>query len=300
MGSAGAHAHPAAARPFYIADTSVVFAVPTHEEGGMMDLHTVTGYRAARTPADLALGPGEHLLAGGTWLFSDPQPDVSGLVDLTTMGWPSLEDGAAGLRIAATCTIAELAAYSGDWRAQPLFFQSASALLASFKVWNVATVGGNICRGYAAAAMTSLCSALDGVAEVWMPDGDVYRVPIADLATGNGTTALRPGEVLRAVDLPAHALRARTALRRIALAELGRSGAVVIGRVDEGGAAVFSVTAATLSPGILRYDELPDAAALRADVEGLGGYYTDPLGAADWRRQVAAELAEEIRVELAS
>ncbi|MBN9176761.1 MAG: FAD binding domain-containing protein [Microbacterium sp.] len=265
-----------------------------------MDLPTVTGYRSARTPADLALEPGERFLAGGTWLFSDPHPDVTGLVDLTTMGWTALEESAAGLRVAATCTIAELAAYRGAWRAQPLFLQSASALLASFKVWNVATVGGNICRGFAAAAMTSLCTALDGVAEVWMPGGDAYRVPVAELATGNGTTALRPGEVLRAVDLPAAALRARTALRRIALAERGRSGAVVIGRLDEDGAAVFSITAATERPGILRYDRLPDAGALRADVHALPGYYTDPLGAADWRRHVSAELADEIRAELAA
>lgn len=263
-----------------------------------MDLHTVASYRAARTRADLALAPGERILGGGTWLYSEPQVDTTGLVDLTTMRWTALEESAAGLRIAATCTIAELAAYRGPWRAAPLFHTSASALLASFKVWNVATVGGNICRGFAAAAMVSLCSALDGVAEVWTADGGTRRIAIEHLATGNGTTSLAEGEVLRAVDLPAHALNARTAFRKIALAELGRSGAVVIGRVDDDGAAVFGITAATLRPGILRYPRLPDAATLRADVDALDGYYTDPLGTADWRRAVSATLAEEIREEL--
>lgn len=263
-----------------------------------MDLHTVTAYRTARTREDLALAPGERLLGGGTWLYSEPQIEVTGLVDLTTMGWMPLESSDAGLRIAATCTIAELAAYRGPWRAAPLFSEAASALLASFKIWNVATVGGNICQGFAAAAMTSLCSALDGVAEVWTPDGGAYRVSVADLATGNGRTALRPGEVLRAVDLPARALQSRAALRKIALAELGRSGAVMIGRVDEDGQVVFSVTAATERPGILRYDGMPSAHRLREDVRALPGFYTDPLGAADWRRAVSAELADEIRTEL--
>ena len=62
-----------------------------------MDLNTVTSYRFARSRDDLALAPGEIILGGGTWLFSEPQPAVTGLVDLTTMGWPDLEVTDAGL-----------------------------------------------------------------------------------------------------------------------------------------------------------------------------------------------------------
>ncbi len=267
-----------------------------------MDLNTVTSYRLARTRADLLLEPGERILGGGTWLYSEPLPEVTGLVDLTGMGWPPLEllpDG--GLRIAATCTLAELTALPSQpgWAAQPLFFECANALLASFKVWNVATVGGNICRSFAAAGMVALAVALDGVAEVWRADGTEYGIPVAELVTGNGTNRLAPGDVLRAIELPAHAIRARTGFRKIALAELGRSGAVVTGRLDADGAAVFAVTAATQAPTVLRYPELPGAERLRDDVLAAPGYYTDPLGAADWRRGVAAVLAEEIRQELA-
>lgn len=268
-----------------------------------MDLNTVTDYRFARSRSDLTLVPGEAVMAGGTWLFSEPQPATTGLVDLTGMGWPALEypeDG--GLRIGATCTIAELSRIPArdGWAAHPLFFQCATALLASFKIWNMATVGGNICRSFAAGAMVSLCAALDGVALIWTPDGGNYRIPVADLVTGNGTNSLAPGEVLRAVDLPGHALEARTGYRKIALADLGRSGAVLIGRVDPDGRAVFTITAATLAPVQLRYRRLPDAATLAADVDAVDGYYTDPLGAADWRRQVSGVLLEEIRRELMS
>lgn len=269
-----------------------------------MDLNTVTVYRTAHSRADLDLAPGERFLGGGTWLYSEPQPEATGLVDLTTMGWPAIEESDAGIRISATCAIAELTRYRGPWPAVPLFTQSAHALLASFKVWNIATVGGNICRAFAAGAMVSLCTALDGVAEVWTRPGDTrgpaYRIAVADLVTGNGTTSLGAGEVLRAIELPARALRARTALRKIALSDLGRSGAVVIGRVDEDGAVVFSITAATWHPSVLRYGRMPSAEVLRADVVALDGYYTDPLGAADWRRQCASVLAEEIRSELSS
>lgn len=267
-----------------------------------MDLNTVARYRSALIRSDLALAPGERILGGGTWLFSEPQIGTSGLVDLTTMEWPDIEYTVDGLRVGATCTIAELSKLPprDGWTAQPLFFQCASALLASFKVWNVATVGGNICQSFAAAAMVSLCAALDADALIWRPDGSEYMVPVAALMTGNGTNALGPGEVLRAVDFPEHALRARTGFRKIALASLGRSGAVLTGRVDQDGQAVFTITAATLRPVILRYPELPDAATLLAAANNADGFYTDPLGPADWRRQVSGVLLEEIRQELAA
>ena len=266
-----------------------------------MDLHTVTRYRAARSRTDLALAPGERILGGGTWLFSEPQLETTGLVDLTTLDWPAVERRPDGLRIGATCTIAMLSKIPTrpGFTAHPLFFQCATALLASFKIWNVATVGGNICQSFCAAGMVSLCVALDGVAVVWTPDGGDYRIPVADLMTGNGSNSLRPGEVLRAIDLPAVALHARTGYRKIALADLGRSGAVLTGRVDADGVTVFAITAATLRPTVFRYPGLPTAGELRGDVDAADGYYTDPLGPADWRRAVSGVLLEEIRSELA-
>jgi len=104
--------------------------------------------------------------------------------------------------------------------------------------------------------------------------------------------------VLRAVDLPGAALAGRTAFRQIALATLGRSGAVLTGRLDPSGTVTLVITAATRRPVVLRYARLPTAAALAADVTAVDGYYTDPLGPADWRRQVSGVLLEEIRQEL--
>jgi CO/xanthine dehydrogenase FAD-binding subunit len=273
-----------------------------------VDLNTVTSYRFARSRADLALAPGEKVLGGGTWLFSEPQPAVTGLVDLSTMDWPDLEVTDSGLRIGATCTIATLVAFAEGrgsievpepWAAASAFPVAANALLASFKIWNTATVGGNVCQSFCAASMVSLAAGLDGEAVIWTPDGGERRRSVASLMTGNGTNSLGAGEVLRAIELPAHALRSRLLMRKIALAELGRSGAVVTGRVDADAWATFTVTAATLTPAVLRFDELPDAATLAAAVAGASGYYSDPLGAADWRRGVSLVLAEQIRTDLA-
>ena len=275
-----------------------------------MDITTVRSYRVARTREELRLAPGEAILAGGTWLMSEPQPTTTGFVDVTGMRWPDIEADVDGLRISATCTIATLVAWAKDardagtlpsqqdWPALSLVPAAADALLASFKIWNTATVGGNICRAFAAAGMVSLCVALDGTAEIWR-GAEVVRLSVADLVTGDGTTILKAGDVLRSIHLPAAALRSRALLLKIALAEHGRSGAVVTGRVDPSGRSVFTVTAATQTPTVLAFPHLPTPVELAARVADADGYYSDPLGSADWRRGVSIVLAERIRKGLA-
>ena len=58
-------------------------------------------------------------LAGGTWLFSEPQVTTDTLIDLDRLAWPALTPSQAGLEIAATCRIAELHAFQGpaEWTA---------------------------------------------------------------------------------------------------------------------------------------------------------------------------------------
>ncbi len=265
-----------------------------------MDITTITSFRSARTRGDLALSPGEVVIAGGTWLMSEPQPQTTGFVDLTTLGWPDLELTEEGLRIGATCTIARLLAWveheaPAAWTSLALARPSADALLASFKIWNTATVGGNVCQAFAAGAMIAMLSTLDATALVWTPDGGERRIAVADLVIDNQATSLAPGEVLRALDVPMRALTGRVALQKIALAELGRSGAVVTARVDADGAAVFVVTAAVRRPRVIRFGRLPGAGELRDAVASAPGFYTDPLGSADWRRGVSVVLAERVR-----
>lgn len=261
-----------------------------------MDLIGVREVRVARTRADLRFSADEIPLGGGTWLFSEEQPGVGGMVDLTELGWePIVEHADGGLTIAATCTLARLREH-----AHPLFAASVDALLGSWKIHRFATVGGNIALALPAGPMTSLCAALDGVGLIWMPDGGERRVPIATLVTGVQQTELGHGEVLRAIELPARALAARVAHRRISLAELGRSGAFVIARLDADGSFVVTITAATTRPQQLRFDELPTAGALAdaIDERAAGDWYDDPHGAPDWRRAMSLRFAEQCRVEL--
>jgi CO/xanthine dehydrogenase FAD-binding subunit len=265
-----------------------------------VDLNTVTSVRRAGARADLSgLGPDTAILAGGTWMYSDPQVHLREPVDVTGFGWPPLTVTDAELEIAATCTLAELSRFGGspEWTAVPLFRLCCTALVGSFKIWNVATVGGNICLALPAGPMTSLCAALDGVAVIWTPDGGERRVPVAEFVVGDRRTVLAPGEVLRAVHLPVAALRARTAFRRASLSPEGRTGSLVIGRVDDTGF-VLTITAATDRPYRFLFAKVPAAAELAAALDFIRVWFDDPHGAPDWRAAVTRLLAQEIREEL--
>jgi CO/xanthine dehydrogenase FAD-binding subunit len=257
-----------------------------------MDLIDVRDVRVARSRADLAMGPGERVMGGGTWLYSEPQPGLTGIVDLTGMGWEPITRTDHSIIVAATCTIETLRALP-----EPLFEQCADSLLASWKIQRIATVGGNIALALPAGPMTSLASSLDATAVIWTADGGERRMPVADLVTGVVATVLAPGEILRAIDIPAASLH-RTAFRRIARSPMGRTGTLVIGRVDATGETVITVTGGTTRPRQLRFGAAPSAEDVATAVDAIDDWYDDPHGAPDWRRAMSMLFAEQVRQEL--
>lgn len=272
-----------------------------------MDLNTVETLSTPRHRDELwPLGPADALLSGGTWLFSEPQPGTRRLVDLSQLGWPALTVTDDGIEFGATCPLAQVSELSAqlprkrpEWLAAPLFHQCCTALLASFKIWRTATIGGNVCLSFPAGSMISLTSALGGEVEVWRAGGDDYRMPIDQFVTGKATNVLAHGDVLRSIRLPATALRGRTAFRRLAPSPLGRNGIVVIGRLDAEGTFTLSITAATVRPFVFAFPSV-DVAAVRLAHAGIpdDAWTDDPHGDPDWRRGVSLVLAEQICSEL--
>jgi len=269
-----------------------------------MDLNTIKEVARPRAREQLPVWTaGDAWLAGGTWLFSEPQAHLTRLVDLADLKWPALTIGETALSIAATCTVAQLDALvcPPDWRAAPVIGQCCRSFLASFKIWKTATVGGNICMSLPAGPMTSLTAALDGVCTIWQADGSERQVKVADFVTGNNRNVLEAGELLRQIDLPLSALRRRTAFRQIALTPVGRSGALVIGSLDSDGAMALTVTASTVRPVRLSFPQWPTADALHAAILQQipdPTYHDDIHGKPSWRKHMTLRLAEEIRSEL--
>lgn len=269
-----------------------------------MDLRTVREVVDGRS--HLPWQPGDAWLAGGTHLFAEPRPELRRLRDLGTMGWPPLTVTGHGLEIAATCTVAQLLAFAatdGPWpAARALMARCCRAFSSSFKVWNTATVGGNLCLALPAGPMISLTAALDGVCLLHGPDGSRRTLPVTRFVTGPARTALRPGELLRSVSLPAGPLAARSAYRQAALRPYGRSAALVIGvRDPASGALTVTVTAATPHPVRTAFTRPPGERRLRSALQRAltrTGVVDDVHGAPAWRRHLTLQLAEEVRREL--
>jgi CO/xanthine dehydrogenase FAD-binding subunit len=269
-----------------------------------MNLNTIEDVRGGTAVnGDLEWREGDSWLAGGTWLFSEPQPHLRRLLDLRAFDWPPLEVRDDGLRIAATCTIADLYALPGrpDWPASFLIDDCCRSFLSSFKIWKTATVGGNICMSLPAGPMISLTSAFDGVCTIWQAGGGEWKIPVVDFVTGDQRNVLAPGDLLRQVEIPLAALRRRSAFRQISLTPVGRSAALLIGSVTSDGRLALTITASTKRPVRLSFAEIPNSKELRETIlqriaDDL--YHSDVHGKPIWRKHMTLRLAEEIRVEL--
>jgi CO/xanthine dehydrogenase FAD-binding subunit len=271
-----------------------------------MNLNTITEIKRPGSTEEIPRWQdGYAYLAGGTWLFSTPQITTHTLIDLESLRWPALEVSPNGLDIAATCTIAELERFQApaNWAAAPLIKLCCHALLMSFKIYNAATVGGNICMSLPAGAMISLTSSLEGSYTIWPQRHMPRKVSTLDFVTGNHANVLKPGELLRSIHLPAKALEKRFAFRRNSLTHLGRSAALIVGtRATNGADFTLTITAATVKPIQLKFERLPSAAALRKAIASTvrdGDWFDDVHGSAPYKRHLTYYYAEQIRSELA-
>jgi CO/xanthine dehydrogenase FAD-binding subunit len=269
-----------------------------------MDLNTITEIARPQMRGQLPVWTaGDAWLAGGTWLFSEPQVHLMRLIDLSDFKWPALTISDTELTIATTCTVAQLdgLACPPEWLAAPLINQCCRAFQASFKIWKTATVGGNLCLSLPAGPMIALTVALDGVCTIWKADGGEQHIKVADFVTGDKCNILAPGDLLRKIDIPIAALKRRTAFRQISLTPVGRSAALLIGSLTSEGELALTVTASTVRPLRLSFTHIPQSDELRETIlqripDAL--YHNDVHGKPAWRKQMTLRLAEEIRAEL--
>jgi CO/xanthine dehydrogenase FAD-binding subunit len=269
-----------------------------------MNLNTIVDVKRPKSFDEIEWRDGHAFLGGGTWLFSEPQVGTDTLVDLEWLGWPALTETPSGLEIAATCKIVELHDFKGppEWRAVPLFDKCIDAFLMSFKIWNAATVGGNVVMSLPAGAMISLTAALEGICNLWPQNGKPREVPVVDFVTGMHTNVLQKGELLRSIFLPASALTKRFAMRQVSLTHHGRSAALIIATVgDNDYDFLLTVSAATPRPVHIRFKKTPSASELRQAIDERlppDAWFNDVHGSAPYKRHVTHYLAEQIRAEL--
>jgi CO/xanthine dehydrogenase FAD-binding subunit len=160
-----------------------------------MDLDTITEIKRPTAADEITQWrDGYAWLAGGIWLFSEPQFATDTLIDLYQLDWPALQISDAGIEIAATCRIAEVFRFAAaaEGRAMPLVRECCNAFLASFKIWNAATVGGNICMSLPAGPMISLTVALEARYTLYPRNALPHQVQAIAISS-RGTTPISWG-----------------------------------------------------------------------------------------------------------
>ncbi|HEY9640462.1 MAG TPA: FAD binding domain-containing protein [Coleofasciculaceae cyanobacterium] len=261
-----------------------------------MDLHTVETYLCPATLEDVpSWQPGWAWVAGGTWMFTESQRDLTTLVDLQGLGWSELEVTPAGLRIGATCTLNRLLQldYPASWTAVSAL-HSAVQELASFKIQNVATIAGNLCLALPAGTFAPVMLLLDAQYEILPQVGSSFWVAARDFQTGARQTLLQPGDVLRQIVIPEAMLHWRVNYRRLCVATAGLAITLVVAAYHPPtGQVRLAIAAALPAPRLLAFQSIPTPSELEAALQSHippGDWIEDERASARYRRQMTQVL----------
>jgi carbon-monoxide dehydrogenase medium subunit len=261
-------------------------------------------------------GEDAHLMAGGTALVLLLQQGLvqpghvvglRGVGDL--QGIRRLDDG--GLQIRALTTHRQ-AERSADVQAYCPALAETFARVATIRIRNQATVGGNLAHADPAQDPPPMLIALGGAAVVASRQGE-RRIPLDEFFVDYFETALQPGEVLVAVDLPPLASGTCVTYKKFlprtqddyatvsvaAALRVGASGVCEDVRVALGAAATVPVRAKKVEDALrgqrLDGDKIQEAAALvRDEVDPLD----DLRGSAAYKREMARVWTQRALLEL--
>jgi carbon-monoxide dehydrogenase medium subunit len=164
-------------------------------------------------------GPEARLLAGGQSLLatlafrlSDPGAliDIGRLRELHGIS----QAGSSAIRVGALTTHAELGRHELVRHHVPLLAE-AVPLIAHPAIRNRGTLGGSLAFADPAAELPACCVALEATIIV-RNAADERRIPAAQFFTGLYTTALKPYELIAAVEFPVAKAGERTAILELA------------------------------------------------------------------------------------
>ncbi len=261
-------------------------------------------------------GDDAHLMAGGTALVlllqqGLVQPGhVIGLRDVPQLqGMHRLDD--SGLRIGALTTHRQ-AERSADVAAYCPALADTFARVATVRIRNQGTVGGNLAHADPAQDPPPMLIALGGSAVVASSAGE-RRIPLDEFFVDYFETALQPGEVLVACELPALAAGTRVTYKKFlprtqddyatvsvaAALRLGEDAVCADVRIALGAAATTPIRARRVEQALrgqrLTPDAIKEAAALvRDEVDPLD----DLRGSAGYKREMARVWTQRALLEL--
>lgn len=263
-----------------------------------MDLYSVETYLRPTTLQEVDWQPGWTWLAGGTWIFNEPQSQVKTLVDLQPLNWSELEVTPHGLGIGAMCIQNQLLQFSfpDSWTATEAL-KDAVRELASFKVSHAATVGGNLCLALPASTFAPVMVALEASYEIWRSPDESDQVDAVNFQTAPQQTILQPGDVLRRMWIPKQNLEGwRTSFKRIALSTAGYALSIVVVAYNPATQKVrWGIGASVPTPCLVECDRPPSTEEIGTILDAHiphTDYLEDERASADYRRHITQVLME--------
>jgi carbon-monoxide dehydrogenase medium subunit len=205
----------------------------------------------------LAMNPAAKLLAGGHSLIPILKLRLASpplLIDIGRIGeLKGISVSGGRLRIGALTTHADVAA-SGDVRKHASALADAASQIGDPAVRNRGTVGGNIAHADPASDLPAVLSALDATVLVTGAGGASRSIAARDFFLGMMTTALGPGEILTAVEVPAQPAGGGSAYVKLShpASRYAVIGAAVWVRMDGGRCAAASVVLSGVAPAPAR------------------------------------------------
>lgn len=275
-----------------------------------MRYHTPATFEEAARIAGAAGGI-TRFLAGGTDVLVQLRAGMvtpDDLIDIKHI--PGVGDIArtadGGWRIGAAVPGAVMRAHAGLAAEWPGVVEGMN-LVGSTQVQGRATLAGNLCNGSPAADSVPGLVAAGAVAEIVGPAGR-RDLPVEDIPTGPGKTALAPGEVVAAIRLPARGAHAGDAYQRFiprTEMDIAVVGCAVNLRLEGDRVAEARVALGAVAPRVILVPEAAaaivgttlDAAALdalAAAARAAAKPISDKRGTAEFRIHVSGVLAQRV------
>lgn len=251
------------------------------------------------------------ILAGGTDHYParvgrSPREDILDLSALPELR--GIRKTAEGWRIGATTTWTEIL----EARLPPLFdaLKLAAREVGGVQIQNAGTVAGNVCNASPAADGIPALLALDASVEVSSAEGS-RTLPIADFLVGPRKVALRPGEILTALHVPApraaaHSHFLKLGTRKYLVISIAMVAAVV--ETERNAVRAARVAVGACSPVAVRLAQLESdlkGCAIRELADAVTESHLAPLqpiddvrGSAGYRREAAFTLVRRTLAEL--
>lgn len=257
-------------------------------------------------------GQKARLIAGGTDLIVEKDPEIEILIDVADLGLDYVETDSQGIKIGAATTFATLETIPALSEGPYNILAQAARVVGTPQIRNVATLGGNLCSAVPSADSPPALLALAATLRIIGPDGE-RTINLTDFFLNPRKNALNTGELLVEIQLPIlppHTAATFIKKGRVAVGDLAVvNGAVSLTITPEGLCEDLCIALGAVAPTPLRAKKAE--AMLRGEkpqedllvkVADCAASEISPIsdirGSAEYRRILSRVLVERMLTEV--